>query len=104
LNWTIPGWASAGSIVRILPSFYSRKTKLTRKKLFGVENSYPNVKDGINDYIVNGVKNAVAVEPKGTKAAAHYESEIGAGQTVTVRLRLTDIDFSGRGGRCIRWL
>ncbi len=77
------------------PQFLFTENETNAKKLFGVENSYPNVKDGINDYIVNGVKNAVAVEPKGTKAAAHYESEIGAGQTVTVRLRLTDIDFSG---------
>src|SRR3989441_6942071 len=77
------------------PQLLFTENETNAKKLFGVENSFPNVKDGINDYIVNGVKDAIAAEPKGTKAAAHYESEIGAGQTVTVRLRLTDIDFSG---------
>ncbi len=77
------------------PQLLFTENETNAKKLFGVENSFPNVKDGINDYIVNGVKDAIATEPKGTKAAAHYESEIGAGQTVTVRLRLTDIDFSG---------
>ena len=77
------------------PQLLFTENETNKKKLFGVENSFPCVKDGINDYIVNGVKDAVAAEPTGTKAAAHYELEIGAGQTVTVRLRLTDIDFSG---------
>jgi Glycosyl hydrolase family 63 C-terminal domain len=36
----------------------------------------------------------VATEPVGTKAAAHYKLEVPRGATVTVRLRLTDIDFS----------
>jgi len=31
----------------------------------------------------------------GTKAAAHYQLQVPAGGSVTVRLRLTDIDFSG---------
>ena len=53
------------------------------------------VKDGINDYIVHGVKEAVAAESSGTKAAAHYQLEIGAGETAIVRLRFSDIDFSG---------
>ena len=77
------------------PQLLFTENETNKKKLFGVENSFPCVKDGINDYIVNGVKDAVAAELTGTKAAAHYELEIGAGQTVTVRLRLTDIDFSG---------
>jgi hypothetical protein len=33
--------------------------------------------------------------PTGTKAAAHYKLQVPAGGTVTIRLRLTDIDFSG---------
>src|SRR5256712_300769 len=77
------------------PQLLFTENETNKKKLFGVENSFPCVKDGINDYIVNGVKDAVAAELTGTKAAAHYQLEIGAGQTVTVRLRLTDIDFSG---------
>jgi hypothetical protein len=77
------------------PQLLFTENETNAKKLFGVENAVTCVKDGINDYIVNDVKDAVAAEPKGTKAAAHYELEIGAGQTVTVRLRLTDIDFSG---------
>ena len=77
------------------PQLLFTENETNAKKLFGLENSVACVKDGINDYIVNGVKDAVAAEPKGTKAAAHYELNIGAGQTVSVRLRLTDNDFSG---------
>ena len=64
------------------------------KRLFGTENRYPCVKDGINDYIVHGDKNAVCEEPMGTKAAIHYPALIAPGQAVTIRLRLTEIDLS----------
>ena len=72
--------------------FTENETNLER--LFGVENRCRCVKDGINDYVVNGKKDAVVHEPMGTKAAAHYRLQIPAGASVTVRLRLTDIDFS----------
>ena len=40
--------------------------------LAGVPNITPYVKDGINNYIVMGQKDAVNPEKTGTKAAAHY--------------------------------
>jgi Glycosyl hydrolase family 63 C-terminal domain len=46
-------------------------------------------KDGINDYIVAGNKEAVNPAQSGTKAAAHYSCEIPAGGSVTIKLRLT---------------
>src|SRR5207249_2634731 len=46
-------------------------------------------KDGINDYIVAGNKEAVNPAQSGTKAAAHYSSGIPAGGSVTIKLRLT---------------
>jgi hypothetical protein len=58
--------------------------------LYGSDNASPYVKDGINDYIVNGAPGAVNPEQHGTKAAAHYPLTIGAGETATVRLRFTD--------------
>ena len=66
------------------------------RRLFGVENRTPYVKDGINDYIVHGSKDAVNPEHTGTKAAAHYQLTIGAGETAVVRLRLTNSDFKGK--------
>jgi hypothetical protein len=52
-------------------------------------NVRPWVKDGINDYIVQGKKEAVNPEGTGTKVAAHYRLAIGPGETKTLRLRLT---------------
>ncbi len=58
-------------------------------RLFGGENSSPFVKDAINDYIVRGRQSAVNPAQEGTKAAAHYQSAVKGGNSVTVRLRLT---------------
>jgi Glycosyl hydrolase family 63 C-terminal domain len=55
----------------------------------GQNNESPNVKDGINDYIIHGTQTAVNPANKGTKASAHYQVNIGAGQTSVIRLRLT---------------
>ncbi len=52
-------------------------------------NPTPYVKDGINDYVVHGRKEAVNPAHEGTKASAHYRQMVGPGQSMTVRLRLT---------------
>jgi hypothetical protein len=49
----------------------------------------PYLKDGINDYVVQGRREAVNPERHGTKAAAHYRLTVGPGQSATVHLRLT---------------
>ena len=77
------------------PEILFTENETNYKRLFGIDNRCRCVKDGINDYIVNGKKEAVAPMPMGTKAAAHYQLQIPAGASVTVRLRLSDIDFSG---------
>src|SRR4030095_4757002 len=77
------------------PELLFTENETNRKRLFGVENPCAYVKDGINDYIVNGRRGAVVPELMGTKAAAHYKLDVPAGESVTIRLRLTDIDFSG---------
>ena len=65
--------------------FCENETNLS--KLYNVPNKSQYAKDGINDFIVNG--NAAAANPDnfGTKAAAHYESELGAGESKTIYLR-----------------
>ena len=60
------------------------------QRLFGTANSSQYVKDGINDYIVNG-KASVNPQQQGTKAAVHYDLAIASGETQVVRLRLSDI-------------
>ena len=56
--------------------------------LFGQPNESPYVKDGINDFVVQGKQEAVNPAREGTKVAAHYRTTVGAGQTEVLRLRL----------------
>jgi hypothetical protein len=65
-------------------------------RLSGRPNASPYVKDGINAYVVEGVKAAVNPAGKGTKAAAHYALSIEPGQTQTIRLLLTEQAPSSR--------
>ncbi|MBP1599552.1 MAG: putative (alpha/alpha)-barrel-type glycoside hydrolase, partial [Acidobacteria bacterium] len=61
------------------------------QRLVHVPNPTPYVKDGINDYIVHGRQGAVNAEKKGTKASAHCSLNVGAGESRTLRLRLSDV-------------
>ncbi|HMF19864.1 MAG TPA: glucosidase [Gemmataceae bacterium] len=60
------------------------------QRIFGVPNRSPYVKDSINNYIVNGQKDAINPEQKGTKAAAHYHVTVKPGDSQVIRLRLMD--------------
>jgi hypothetical protein len=57
--------------------------------LFGVPNASPHVKDGINNYLVQGQKDGVNSAQTGTKASPHYHLNVDAGATQMIRLRLT---------------
>jgi len=66
------------------------ENETNHERLFpGQKNESLYVKDGINNFVVNDDPDAVNPENKGTKAAAHYKLEIGAGQQTVVRIRLT---------------
>jgi len=72
------------------PELLFTENETNTRRLFGIDSPSPFVKDGINDYIVNARRNAVNPAQRGTKAAGHYSAVIGAGQSLVVRLRLTD--------------
>src|SRR5262249_18699921 len=78
------------------PELLFTENETNARRLFGVENRTPYVKDGINDYVVHGATEAVNPDRAGTKAAAHYTLMVRARETVVVRLRLADSDFSGQ--------
>ena len=59
-------------------------------RLFNGTNAGPWVKDGINDYVIHGQKDAVNPDQTGTKASANYEMNIGPGKKAVIRLRLSD--------------
>ena len=63
--------------------------------LYGQPSITPYVKDAFHRYVTHGQKEAVNPSATGTKAAAHYAAEVGAGKSWTIRLRLLDQDPSG---------
>jgi hypothetical protein len=65
------------------------ENETNHERLFGQKNESPHVKDGINDYVVQGKQATVNPDKTGTKVAAHYQINVGAGQTEVFRLRLS---------------
>ncbi len=66
------------------------ENETNHERLFpGQKNESPFVKDGIHDCVIRGQQNAVNPEKQGTKVAAHYRANVGAGQTQVIRLRLS---------------
>jgi hypothetical protein len=59
--------------------------------LFNVEISPRYAKDGINDRVVGGLLDSVNPAREGTKASAWYVRELAAGESVTWRLRFTNV-------------
>ena len=84
------------------PELLFTENETNSHRLFGIDSASPFVKDAFNEYIVNGITTAVNPAQRGTKAAGHYAALIGPGQSLTVRLRLTDgtiiDDVNGVGG------
>ena len=73
------------------------ENETNNERIFGTRNASPYVKDGINNYIVQGNQDAINPENLGTKAAAHHSVTVDAGQTATVRLRLSDLAPTAMG-------
>jgi hypothetical protein len=67
------------------------ENETNHQRIFGTPNASPYVKDAINDYVVHGWQNAVNPARQGTKTAAHYQLEVGAGDTTTLRLRFSTL-------------
>ncbi len=66
------------------------ENETNHERLFpGQKNESAYVKDGINDCVVQRHLNAVNPAKQGTKVAAQYQRNVGAGQTTVIRLRLS---------------
>jgi hypothetical protein len=72
-----------------VPFLFTENSTNFDRLLPGYPNESPYVKDGINNFVVAGNQDAVNPEKRGTKVAAHYRLSVGAGQSSTVRVRLT---------------
>lgn len=74
------------------------ENETNHEKLFpGQKNESPYVKDGINDCVVHGNQGAVNPGKQGTKLAAHYQVNVGAGQAKVIRLRLVGASQNRKG-------
>ncbi len=74
-----------------LPDLLFTENETNNERLFGVKNASPYVKDGINNYLLHGGKNAINHAQIGTKAAAHYVLSINPGETKVVHLRFSNV-------------
>ena len=72
------------------PPLLFTENDTNNERIFGRPNATPYVKDGINDYVVARRQEAVNPTQTGTKAAAHYQLDVGPGATAVVRLRLSN--------------
>jgi hypothetical protein len=74
------------------------ENETNHERLFpGQKNESPWVKDGINDCVVQDKRAAVNPGNKGTKVAAHYKVQVGAGQSKVIRLRLSTASAGTKG-------
>jgi hypothetical protein len=71
--------------------FLFTDNETNNQRLFQGHNISDYVKDGINDYIVHGNKNAARCSSEGTKVAARYQLTLEPGESRSVHLRLTDL-------------
>jgi hypothetical protein len=72
------------------PELLFTENETNYARLYASPNRTPYVKDGINNYVVHGARDAVNPARTGTKASAYYRLRIASGSSATVRLRLTD--------------
>ncbi|MBI4165184.1 MAG: glucosidase, partial [Acidobacteria bacterium] len=72
------------------PELLFTENETNLKRVYGLENKNPFVKDGINSYIVRQDKGAINPEKTGTKCSASYRLNLAPGASATLKLRLTD--------------
>src|SRR5882757_2657208 len=77
------------------PEMIFTENETNSERLFNSRNRTPYVKDAFHDYVTRENKDAVNPAQSGTKMAAHYSLTLGAGQSVTIKLRLTDVEPLG---------
>ncbi len=77
------------------PELLFTENETNYAKIFNYRSRTPYVKDAFHEWLIHGNHAAVNPERTGTKMAAHYPLQLGPGESLTIRLRLTDIDPLG---------
>ena len=73
------------------PELLFTENETNYQRLFGIGNS-SFVKDAFHAYVIQSDKAAVNSQQVGTKMAALYKNMLGPGESVVLKLRLTDIE------------
>jgi len=81
------------------PELLFTANETNNQRLFHAANRTPYVKDGFNEYLINGSLETINPALVGTKAAANYKLTIPADSEATIRLRLSDIRFGTKKGK-----
>jgi len=71
------------------PELLFTENETNNQRLWNQPNPGPYVKDAFHTFFISGDRGAVNPGLTGTKAAAHYALEVPAGQSKTLRLRLS---------------
>ena len=77
------------------PDLLFTENETNTRRLYGDVDGARYVKDGINDYVVQGDKGAVNPDQIGSKASAHYVVTALPDRPVTIRLRFTNGSAEG---------
>jgi hypothetical protein len=72
------------------PALLFTENESNNERLFGAPSRSPYVKDAFHNAVIHGKSEAVNPAQTGTKAAAHYQISVPAGETAVLHLRLTD--------------
>jgi hypothetical protein len=81
-------FSAEGPVGSPAPTWLFTENETNSRKLFGIDQYTPYVKDAFHERVVHGRAEAVDPDQTGTKAAAWFQFDIPAGGEVVVRLRL----------------
>lgn len=79
---------------QIVPLLFT-ENETNHERLFGTANTSFYVKDGIDNYVVQGQEEAANASDTGTKVSPHYQLTIGAEETRVIQLRLSSNSPTG---------
>lgn len=80
------------------PTMLFTENETNAQRLWGSANPTPHVKDAFHERVVHGKVGVVNPERRGSKAGLWYDLRIGAGASVTLKLRLTMADEGAKAG------
>ncbi len=72
--------------------FLFTENETNTERLFGQPNAQPYVKDAFHEAVIHGHTNAINLEKKGTKAAAHFQKVVQPNETFVVQIRFSNAE------------